>query len=407
MAALVLVGAVLLVLPTAAGARPDAAGQDQSNLSPNVHASVSDASLSWDQSTTLHGSGWAPGKTIQVILYAGGKTLAQPVAAGDGSITATITAPHVGSSNKYVLAVQGFAGDGKYGYVQVPLTIIGPTPTVSISSTDLHWGSTPTVSGERFDPGGTVQLTLVPDTIALGSAPVDGAGSFRAPITIPSHLRSSKSFAIEVSGVGIDKLFHLEAVQVTIVGDRPTISLDRTSAPRGTALTVSGQLFLKKTNVLITLLPGYEKLGTVPVADDGTFRATVTIPERAGGTDPHAILVTGTGEDTLFAYVQARVNLKGKPPKGTTTANAIGIDEHSPRPPGFGQDLAQTPATIRPSGQSEGNHEVSANWLVVALVILLSIAAVLVFALTARRDVRRNLRRRKDRLVHRLRRNPG
>jgi hypothetical protein len=404
LAALVLVGALLLLVPTSAGARTT---QDQADLSPNVHASVGSSTLHWDESTTLHGSGWAPGKTITVTLYAGGQVLARPVAAGDGSITATITAPHVGSSNKYVLAVQGFAGDGKYGYVQVPLTIVGPTPAISVASSQLHWGQTTTVSGVRYKPGASIQLTLVPDSIALGSATVDGSGSFSAPVTIPRDLRSSKNFGIEAAGVGIDSLFHLEAVPITIIGDRPTIALDRTTAPRGTSLTVTGQLFLKKTDVLVTLLPGYEKLGTFTIADDGTFSAKVTIPDKAGGTDPHAILVTGTGADTLFAFVTARVNLKGKPPKGTTTKNAIGIDENTPPPPGVDLGLGQTKLSLPDVDQSTGNGPVSANWLVVALVILLTIATILIVVLTARRDVRRNLRERRDHLVARFRRSPG
>lgn len=394
---LALVGLLALVLPllatTPAGADPT--------------ASVADSTLSWDQSTSLHGSGFGAGATVQVVLYPNAVILATTTAGADGSVATTITAPHTASSKNYTLAVQGLTSSGVFGGARVPLTIVGPTPTIAVSSRQLVWGAHPVVSGTRWKPGTTVRISLFGSSGDLGNASVGGDGSFATTVTIPSQLKTADTYQIVVTGEGIDSLFHLENLQVTIQGTRPTIALSSSKVPRGSALTVSGQLFLKGTNVLVTLLPGYEKLGTFPVGDDGTFSARVTIPKRAGGNDPHAIVVTGTGTDGLFAYVPATITLGGSAPAGTTKANATGIDQNTPPPPGIDlrPAVGGTPGTVslRDHGNGKG---ISANLLLVVLVVLLTLATGAVVALTARRDVRRNLHVQRVRLQRRFSRGP-
>jgi hypothetical protein len=396
---------LLLVVPllgvlVATTSNPVAAQDNK--LSATARASVDDSTLSWGQTTTLRGSGWAPGKTIRVILYAGGQTLASPVAAADGSIVATIRAPSdIASSNKYSLAVQGFGGDGLYGYVAVPLTIAGPTPSISISAKTLHWNDTATVSGVRYHQGSTITISLFPENRTLATA-VPGAGNtFDATIRIPSGIRSAKDYQIAVSGEGSDRLFHLDVIQVTIIGDRPTISISSSSVPRGRSLTVTGRTFFKGTSATVTLLPGYEKLGKVPVNDDGSFSIKVTVPDRATGVDPHAILVTGQGQDGIFAYNTARLNIGGRPPAGKGSKDsAQGVLDGS-TPPTFDDTFGGTPGTQ----PSEANlpDAGNSNYLIVILLILLLLAAtVAVLVVTARQDVRRVLRRRWDDVLRRL-----
>ena len=389
--ALLLLSAVALLaaLPARASTRAMA----------DAHASLGDSTLSWDQTTSLRGSGWGPGAQVQAVLYPNAVILATTTAGADGSIATSLTAPRVASGNKYVLQVQGVTDAGVFGGTQLPLTIVGPDPTLSISSKQLTWGAHPTVSGARWHPGTSVRLTLSPNTIELGSAPVDGDGSFSFGVTIPTRLTSSTNYQIVATGEGIDSLFHLEYVQVTIVGTRPTVHLSTNRTARGSSLQVTGELFFKGTSALITLLPGYEKLGSFPVGDDGTFSATVKIPKEAGGTDPHAILVTGTGTDGLFTYIPTLLTIGGEPPSGATKANAIGIDQNTPPPPGV--DLNNTPGSI-PVGRGSSGTPIAASWLLIALVVLLCGAAVAVIALTARRDVRRNLEVRRVRLARRL-----
>jgi hypothetical protein len=385
-ALLVLAGTFLVLLPRTALADPS--------------ASVGDSTLSWDQTTSLRGSGFLPGAQVQVVLYPNSVILATTTVNGDGSVSTSIRAPHVNSGKSYVLGVQGQMANGVYGGAQVPITIVGPTPTVSVSSTHLHWGDQPVVSGALWHPGTSVRISLL-GSGDIGSGSVGSNGDFAATVTIPSQLKSATSYQIVATGEGIDGLFHLVNAQVTIEGTRPSMALSTTTAPRGSKLTVSGRLWLKGTSVLVTLVPGFEKLGTFPVADDGTFSATVTIPAKAGGNDPHAIVVTGTGTDGLFAYLLTRLDLGGTAPKGTTTANAIGIDENTPPPPGVDLHVGGTPGTVALNDKGTGNG-VSAKLLLVAVIILLTLATAAVIALTARRDVRRNLHVQRVRLQRRF-----
>jgi hypothetical protein len=398
-APLVLLGALVLAVVTAPLAGLTASADD---LSATARASVDDSSLSWGQSTTVRGSGWAPGQKIQVILYAGGEVLATPTAAGDGSIVATITAPSgVASSNKYALAVQGFGGDGKYGYVSVPLTIVGPTPSISIASKDLRWDETTTVSGERYHTGATITISLFPENRTLATVVVGPGNRFDATVRIPSGIRSAKDYQVAVSGEGSDRLFHLDVIQVTIVGNRPTMHLSSSRVARGGSLTVSGQLFLKGTSATITLLPGYEKLGTVAVADDGSFSTKVKVPTNAGGIDPHAILATGQGQDGIFAYVTGRIDLGGNPPAGKGSNQSAKDVLSGVTPPSIDPSFSAVPGSLPPTRNlpDAGNG----NYLVIMLLILLlAIATVGLLVLTARRDVRRNLRLRSEHLLRRL-----
>lgn len=289
------------------GAAMATAGPRQ-DTSPNARASVDDPDLGWGERTTLRASGFAPGGTVRAILYAGGTTLAEGAAGNDGSFSAAITIPSgVGSSDKYVLAVQGPAADGLFGYVEVPLTITGPTPAVSISGADLSWGEVAEVSGQRYAPGTKVTVSLFPDNTVLAETTAREDATFSASIRVPTNLRSALNYQIAVTGQGIDQLFHFDTIEVAIIGDRPAIEISSERVPRGQTVTITGVLFATGSEVAVTLLPGFERLGTASVGEDGAFSTSVRIPEDAFGPDPHQLVVTGTGRDGLFAYATGRV----------------------------------------------------------------------------------------------------
>ena len=401
-----LVGTLAIPAGTAAAASR-ASGASGADTSATARASVDDASVTWGQTTTVHGSGWAAGQRVDVILYAGGTTVGSGTVAGDGSIAIPIHIPSgIGSSKEYKLAVQGPGGDGLYGYVSLPITIIGPTPTFTISSKDLRWGDTPTVTGQRYKAGAAITISLFPDNTVLGRGTAGPGDTFSIPVTIPSGLRSAKDYQVAVTGEGIDLLFHFDFLAVTIIGDRPGIHLSRSSVPRGSTLTVTGTLFLKGTRATVTLLPGYEKLGTVTVGDDGTFSITVSIPAKAGGFDPHAIVVTGQGEDGIIAYVVARVNLGGSPPSGKGGSAAdVGTDS-SATPPTFTGSTAGKPGTLGPLPKLPNKHSAGRHLIQIILIILLVLATIAMIILSSRKDVRDNLRRRWHHLTRRLRRAP-
>jgi hypothetical protein len=493
-AVLAALGALLGSIAVAGGAGPAGAQQG------GVDASVDDDDLGWGERTTVHGFGFAPGATVQIILYAGGIVLGEPVAGEDGSFDQVITIPEgLGSSAEYVLAVQGPSAAGvEFGYVEVPLTIRGPEPTMSVDVLELHWDETVTVRGERWEPGTSVDISLAPTTQVLATVTVGGDGSFAAPVTIPSGLPSSQFYEIVVTGQGVDKLFHYLPQQVTIIGlpgvasvsptelaweqtavvrgdrflagstaqvhllpdtillaevevdsaghfevavriptdlpssteyqilvtgtggdaqfaylpmevtiigDRPSVAVTPVSGRR--ALQVEGRRFFRGTQAVLTMLPGFERLGEVEIAADGTFSTTVEITDAITGADPHYLVVTGQGADGLFAYLSTEVNLADG---GLTVGGLVrppGVRppaRERPERPTLRDPLASLHAGLRQRplpNESEGADE-----LFLALILLAFFAAAGWFLnYSLHNDVRAGLARQRQRIQHRLR--PG
>lgn len=375
-----MLGAVASLVASLLGASPATA-----QLSDSAVASVEDTTLTWDQTTTVRGTGWLPGAAVEVILYAGGHRLATPTVAGDGSFTASVRIPsRIASSTEYRIVVQGPAGDGAYGYQALRVTIAGPEPTFSLSSDELRWDQSLTVTGDRYQPGTEVQISLLPDSIELGRATVDGGDRFSATVRIPSGLRSSASYFIAVTGEGIDRLFHFDNAQVTILGEGPTIALDATRVARDGELGVSGARFAAGTSVRITLLPSFDELGSAPVGPDGTFSRRVALPGDLGA-ERQEIVVTGTGADGFFAYLSVDFTIVGAEFTLGSVREGEGAD---PRllPGASTTTSSSTTSTTRPgatraatrrSGGGASGQPSGLAWIVLLLCLLVVAAIVL------------------------------
>jgi hypothetical protein len=62
-------------------------------------------------------------------------------------------------------------------------------PTCQVSDTTIIPGDQVTVSGKHWKPGSTVNFTLQPEGISLGSATVGQNGKFSAVVTIPESIQ--------------------------------------------------------------------------------------------------------------------------------------------------------------------------------------------------------------------------
>lgn len=93
-----------------------------------------------------------------------------------------------------------------------------------------------------------------------------------------------------------------DALGALVLLSDPTIALDVTAVVAGGSVTVSGSGFAPGGELTIELHSDPVRLGTAVAGDDGSFRATVTIPSgtQAGA---HAIVVLGGG-------AQARADLR-------------------------------------------------------------------------------------------------
>ena len=170
------------------------------------------------------------------------------------------------------------------------------------------------------------------------------------------------------------------------------------------AVEMAGQLYRSGIvpTAVLTMLPGFERVGEVVVAADGSFTATVEITEAITGPDPHYLVVTGQGADGLFAYLATEVNLVDVLSVGGLV-RPPGVRPPPERPErpqvrspidALRRDLRQRPL----DNESEGADEL---WL--ALILLLFFAATAWFLhYSLHNDVRAGLARQRVRIQRRL-----
>lgn len=76
-------------------------------------------------------------------------------------------------------------------------------PTGGVDDTTVESGGQLTVSGSGWQAGSQVTLTLLSRTYHLGTAQVDGNGSFSTTVTIPRNARPGRH-TLRMSGTGAD-----------------------------------------------------------------------------------------------------------------------------------------------------------------------------------------------------------
>ncbi len=302
-------------------------------------ASIDDSSLAWGETTTVRGSGWLANQPVNIVLYPNAIALAKPKAGADGSFAASVTIPSgLGSSNQYRVGVQGLAADGTAAQAVLTVTIVGPDATVSVRDDDLGWGDVTTVHGAQFLPGSVVQVTLTPSGQVLAKPTVSGDGSFAVDVTIPSGIGSSNKYYLLVTGSGIDRLYKSLPIRVTVTGPRPTTEVLGRSFAWEEPATVRGTLWEPGSKVRISLAPNLIALGDAAVARDGTFEIEVRIPSDLAASVRYALLVSGTGDDGLFANVSHAITIDGPVPTSwsatTDPAAVIGSRSRLPLPRG-------------------------------------------------------------------------
>ncbi len=137
---------------------------------------------------------------------------------------------------------------------------------------------TATITGNN--PTGTVEFFQ--GSTSLGTATVSGGS---ASLVVSSFGVGDHTVTAEYSGDGQNTAATSPAIEVTVIAV-PTADVDRTNPDPGDELDVSGEGFEPNSTVEIFLMTDPAvSLGTFTAGGDGTFSATVTIPEEVGG-DP-------------------------------------------------------------------------------------------------------------------------
>lgn len=134
------------------------------------------------------------------------------------------------------LILVALGGGSAFAQTPYPIPTSGST---SVSQATVEPGEPFTVSGSGWQPGSTVTLTLFSDPVRLGTATVDGSGSFSTQVSVPNSVTAG-SHTLQVSGTGADGQPRTTSTRIVVVG--------AASASRGTG---SGTSDLADTGVAV------------------------------------------------------------------------------------------------------------------------------------------------------------
>ncbi|MGM7671025.1 ExeM/NucH family extracellular endonuclease [Microbacterium sp. A93] len=192
----------------------------------------------------------------------------------------------------------------------------GEEVTIDLSSLAFSGGEAEpgdaTVSlGDAVLATGAVDSTIVDTT--------DEAGRASLTFTVPEDVFGAQMLTVATAASGT-------SVQVPIVfADAPAapgnITLGATSVAAGGTVDVSGEGFDAGLELVLELRSTPVQVGTVTVADDGTFRTTITVPKNtAAGEHTLAAIQPNGAEATATLTVTAAPGGSGQLP--TTGADS-------------------------------------------------------------------------------------
>ena len=216
---------------------------------------------------SVKGSGLQPNSTMQVFLPASDGSFIElpPVAvAADGSFDGSLTLGTSGRSmpmpiGKRFIQMVGVDEDGNATVLDIPVTIAQPLPAPEINR----------VSGER-------------PALTPGQALAFNAG---APETVTLK-RSSAATSVE----GEDWAF-------TVAGSTTDASRQTPAFTRDAPVTFSGEGFMPGTRADVWLFSDPTLVGTVDIAEDGTFTASFAVDSNFVPTGDHTLQIQGVGHD--------------------------------------------------------------------------------------------------------------
>src|SRR5207245_2676811 len=158
--------------------------------------------------------------------------------------------------------------------------------TISLNPTSGPAGTTVTVTGSLFLPDSVVAISYDGTTVTTtpGTIITNFTGSFSDRITV------AESTAVSHTVSAKDAMSHSASAQFTVTTPPPpppsaSISLNPTSGPAGTTVTVTGSNFAANSGITIsydgttvTTTPG-----TITTSSTGSFSATFTVPASTAG----------------------------------------------------------------------------------------------------------------------------
>ena len=298
------------------------------------------------------------GARVTISRRSGTGSISAVTDVGNGTYTATVTAPRVAGRGVFVATVDdapvgngtGRQTEATISYLAVAASAVTSTLTPSratltadgtstqrllVTTRDLH-GNTLTTGGA------TVAITLSSGTGMIGPVTDHGDGTYSATVTAPTRTGSGV-FAATLNGAAVQSGTEVPSVSMlsyvagvanawtsTLTPDSATLPADGTSPLllRVSAKDVHGNpLTTGGASVTITRLSGNGTIGGVTDHGNGTYTAIVTAPSLPGNGTFVATLgglpvLSGTGSQTLATLTYA--------PLAPTLEIAVTVDRARP-----------------------------------------------------------------------------
>ena len=257
---------------------------------------------------TVSGTNYTPNAAITITYD--GTTVATTSATSTGAIPSSVVFM-IPPSTTGVHKVQ--ARDSAYSasanFTVTPHTIIQPTMGPS--------GATLTVSGQGFSSSSAIVLTFAGDPMTTTPSIIktSSLGSFSpATFSVPSMTTGLKIVrATDADG-------NYDTATFTL-GNR-TITINPTSGPAGTTVTVTGSYYPSNTPIVIkfdtatmTTTPP-----TITSSDTGAFSATIAIPSSTGGI--HKITAADPSDSSTADFTVLVPSINANPTNGVVGSTA-------------------------------------------------------------------------------------
>ncbi len=262
------------------------------NISPTV--TITSAAETSDVATqTITGivtsGGAATVAGPNVVLFDNGAFLGTATVQADGTFSTTVTLLDQGSNAIVASAADSYGNIGSSAPVVDILGSSAPTVTIT-SSPEASNNANQTIMGTVV-PTGTASVTgelvtLTDNGATLGTATVHSDGTFSASVTLPSQGTNSIVATVTDSegnvGSSVPVIDTLDAIAPTVAITSPAEAsnvaaqtIAGTAASGGTAAVIGRTVILTDNGAA---------LGTAIVQSDGTFAASVTLPNQGANS---------------------------------------------------------------------------------------------------------------------------
>jgi len=242
-------------------------------------------------SITVTGSGFAASESGIVVTYdsmppAGANTT---TASSSGTWSLTFNIPASAGGNHVIDASGSTTTSISPRYFTI-------TPTLSLSKNSAVVGDQINVTGSGFYSGES-NITVTMDGKSISQPTTAGStGAWTTSITIPA----ASAGAHNISATGSNTTTGIPSLAISIGAG---ISINKTTGPAGTGVTVSGAGFSAGEKTIVVTFDTTQVASNITAKADGTWTANFNVPASSGGD--HSI--SASGVITKAVSIQSQV----------------------------------------------------------------------------------------------------